>query len=190
FQRTSRGHRSRTCARGHLPRQDRVHGLLLHVGALDVAALPLRPTHGHVLERHGAPVFAQPLYHRGLDRVWSLIMRLERPKLSLLDRLYVVQVAKGMAITLKHLFSKKITVQYPEEKPKIASNYRGMPVLVKDQHDRVKCVACQMCEFVCPPKAIKITPGFRKSGGADEHVEKEPERFDLDTLRCIYCGLC
>lgn len=117
-------------------------------------------------------------------------MRLERPKLSLLDRLYVVQVAKGMAITLKHLFGKKITVEYPEVKPKIASNYRGMPVLVKDQHDRVKCVACQMCEFVCPPKAIKITPGFRKVGGSDEHVEKEPERFDLDTLRCIYCGLC
>lgn len=117
-------------------------------------------------------------------------MQLERPKLSLLDRLYVVQVAKGMAITLKHLFSKKITVQYPEVKPKVASNYRGMPVLVKDQHDRVKCVACQMCEFVCPPKAIKIVPGFRKAGGSDEHVEKEPERFDLDALRCIYCGLC
>jgi NADH-quinone oxidoreductase subunit I len=117
-------------------------------------------------------------------------MQLERPKLSLLDRLYVVQVAKGMAITLKHFFGKKITVQYPEVKPKVASNYRGMPVLVKDQHDRVKCVACQMCEFVCPPKAIKIVPGFRKSGGPDEHVEKEPERFDLDALRCIYCGLC
>ncbi|MEN9580870.1 MAG: NADH-quinone oxidoreductase subunit 9, partial [Pseudomonadota bacterium] len=93
-------------------------------------------------------------------------------------------------ITLKHMFRKKLTLQYPEQKPVLLGKYRGVPVLVKDQDDRVKCVACQLCEFVCPPKAIRIVPGFRSQTGADRNVEKEPKEFELDLLRCIYCGLC
>jgi NADH-quinone oxidoreductase subunit I len=117
-------------------------------------------------------------------------MQVERPKLSWTDRLYLPAIARGMGLTLKHLFSKKLTLMYPEERPELHGNYRGMPVLVKDQEDRVKCVACQLCEFVCPPKAIRIVPGVRKADGPDAKVEKEPEEFELDLLRCIYCGLC
>ncbi|HEX2731043.1 MAG TPA: NADH-quinone oxidoreductase subunit I [Polyangiaceae bacterium] len=117
-------------------------------------------------------------------------MQVERPKLSWTDRLYLPAIAKGMSLTLKHLFSKKVTMQYPEERPTLHGNYRGMPVLVTDQDDRVKCVACQMCEFVCPPKAIRIKPGVRAQTAPDARVEKEPEEFELDLLRCIYCGLC
>jgi NADH-quinone oxidoreductase subunit I len=117
-------------------------------------------------------------------------MKVERPTLTWSDRLYLPAIAKGMMLTLKHLFSKKITMQYPEDRPKLLGNYRGMPVLVKDQNDRVKCVACQLCEFVCPPKAIRIVPGDRAQNGPDARVEKEPEEFELDLLRCIYCGLC
>ncbi len=115
-------------------------------------------------------------------------MQLSRPKLSFWERLYLPQIFKGMWLTLKHIPKKKITMQYPEQQPTILDNYRGAPVLVSDADGRVKCVACQLCEFVCPPKAIRITAGERH--GADKNVEKQPEDFEIDMLRCIYCGLC
>ena len=68
--------------------------------------------------------------------------------------------------------------------------YRGAPTLVRDSDGRVKCVACQLCEFVCPPKAIRITPGPRPEDRLDANVEKEPQDFVIDMLRCIYCGYC
>jgi NADH-quinone oxidoreductase subunit I len=117
-------------------------------------------------------------------------MKVERPTLSWSDRLYLPAIARGLMLTLRHFFSKKLTMQYPEDRPKLHGAYRGMPVLVKDQFERVKCVACQLCEFVCPPKAIRIVPGVRAASGPDTRVEKEPQEFELDLLRCIYCGLC
>ena len=95
-----------------------------------------------------------------------------------------------MWTTLKHIPRKKVTRQYPEEKPPLYGDYRGAPTLVKDPDGRVKCVSCQLCEFVCPPKAIRITPGFRAEQAADSNVEKEPKEFVIDMLRCIYCGFC
>jgi NADH-quinone oxidoreductase subunit I len=117
-------------------------------------------------------------------------MKLARPHLSWLERIYLPSIGKGLLITIRHFFSKKVTREYPEERPPLHGEYRGIPVLVTDQLGRVKCVACQLCEFVCPPKAIRIVPGNRAATGADRNVEKEPEEFELDLLRCIYCGLC
>ena len=68
--------------------------------------------------------------------------------------------------------------------------YRGAPVLVKDQEGREKCVSCQLCEFVCPPRAIRITPGSIAGSDPFANVEKRPREFDIDMLRCIYCGMC
>jgi NADH-quinone oxidoreductase subunit I len=117
-------------------------------------------------------------------------MKLERPRLSVWEKLYVPQILKGLWLTFRHIPRKKLTLQYPEQKPVLPAGYRGMPVLVRDPEGRVKCVACQLCEFVCPPKAIRITPGHRAPEGPDGQVEKEPEAFAIDMLRCIYCGLC
>ena len=100
------------------------------------------------------------------------------------------QILKGMWLTLKHIPQRKFTRMYPEEKPTLLGDYRGAPTLVKDPENRVKCVSCQLCEFVCPPKAIRITPGALPEDGAVAHVEKGPRAFDIDMLRCIYCGLC
>jgi NADH-quinone oxidoreductase subunit I len=95
-----------------------------------------------------------------------------------------------MWITIRHLPMRKVTRQYPEQQPTLLGDYRGAPTLVKDPEGRVKCVSCQLCEFVCPPKAIRITPGHRAENAADANVEKEPQDFVIDMLRCIYCGYC
>ena len=117
-------------------------------------------------------------------------MQVKRPKLTIWERTYLPQILKGLWLTLKHIPKRKFTRQYPEDQPALYGAYRGAPVLVRDPDGRVKCVACQLCEFVCPPKAIRITPGFRPEERFDEDVEKEPQDFVIDMLRCIYCGYC
>ncbi|HEY3756953.1 MAG TPA: NADH-quinone oxidoreductase subunit I [Opitutaceae bacterium] len=118
------------------------------------------------------------------------VITVSRKPLTFSERAYVPQVIHGLKITFKHLLAPKETLQYPEEKPTIPPGYRGVPTLVKDPNQRIKCVSCQLCEFVCPPKAIRITPGEVPEGSGREHVEKGPQAFDIDMLRCIYCGLC
>jgi NADH-quinone oxidoreductase subunit I len=117
-------------------------------------------------------------------------MQVQRPKLTFLEKTYIPQILGGLWLTWTHLFRRKFTRQYPEEKPPLYGKYRGAPTLVKDPDGRVKCVSCQLCEFVCPPKAIRITPGFRPEEAADANVEKEPKDFVIDMTRCIYCGYC
>ena len=117
-------------------------------------------------------------------------MKVERPKLTWAERLYLPQIVRGLGITLRHLPRRKLTQEYPEERPVLRGAYRGVPTLVRDPEGRVKCVACQLCEFVCPPKAIRIMPGARPEDRPDAAVEKEPQAFEIDMLRCIYCGLC
>jgi len=84
---------------------------------------------------------------------------LERKPLSLAEQTYIPQIAKGLKITMKNMFKPSVTLEYPDERPDIPPGYRGVPTLVKDPNGREKCVSCQLCEFVCPPKAIRITPG-------------------------------
>ncbi len=103
----------------------------------------------------------------------------------------------GLLITIKHFFAsitgqRKVTMQYPEEKwdAHLPEHYRGAPTLVKDEHGRERCVACQLCEFICPPRAIRIKPGELPRDNKWAKVEKYPVEFDIDMIRCIYCGLC
>jgi len=118
------------------------------------------------------------------------VVPLERKPLSFAERTYVPQIISGLKITIKRFFQPIETLQYPEERPAIPPGYRGVPTLVKDSNGREKCVSCQLCEFVCPPKAIRITPGEIDPAAPNAHVEKAPKAFDIDMLRCIYCGLC
>jgi len=114
---------------------------------------------------------------------------LERKPLTLAERTYLPQIIGGLRITLRNMFKAPVTLEYPEESPPIPQGYRGIPTLVKDPNGREKCVSCQLCEFVCPPKAIRITPG-PIADAENGHVEKAPKDFELNMLRCIYCGLC
>ena len=120
-----------------------------------------------------------------------------RKKLSFVEKLYLPTIVAGLAITWKHfkkaLFGKgTVTMQYPEERwdSQLTDWYRGAPTLVKDEKGREKCVACQLCEFICPPRAITIKPTEITEGEQWRKVEKRPESFDIDMTRCIYCGLC
>jgi len=115
---------------------------------------------------------------------------LERRPLTWAERWYIPQILAGLKITWKNMFKKPVTLSYPEEKPTLPTAYRGIPTLVKDPHGREKCVSCQLCEFVCPPKAIRITPASIPADAAHAHVEKAPREFEINMLRCIYCGLC
>jgi NADH-quinone oxidoreductase subunit I len=118
------------------------------------------------------------------------IIKVQRKTLSMAERAYLPNIFGAMWTTLKHLVRPAETMEYPEQRPSIPPGYRGVPTLVRDPHGREKCVSCQLCEFVCPPKAIRITPGSIPEGASNGNVEKAPQAFDIDMLRCIYCGLC
>lgn len=114
----------------------------------------------------------------------------DRKPLSWSEKTYLPQIVDGLKVTLSNMFRKNVTLQYPEERPVIPDGYRGVPTLVKDPNGREKCVSCQLCEFVCPPKAIRIEPGEIPEDTETTHVEKAPKEFEINMLRCIYCGLC
>ena len=125
----------------------------------------------------------------------------KRPKLSVAERLYLPAIATGLAITLKHLRKlvsgkTKTTMQYPEQRwdSHLPPWYRGAPALVKDEHGRERCVACQLCEFICPPRAITIIPEEIPTSDRWAKVEKRPQgirdRHDpLHLLRHVRGGL-
>jgi len=115
---------------------------------------------------------------------------LERKPLTFAERTYIPQILGGLKTTFKRMVKPAETLEYPEQRPAIPPGYRGVPTLVKDPHGREKCVSCQLCEFVCPPKAIRIVPGEIPESSPHAHVERAPQAFDIDMLRCIYCGLC
>ena len=112
----------------------------------------------------------------------------EPPKIGLVERLYLPAIFAGLGTTAKHLFSRKITMEFPEVRPQLPANYRGVHRLNRDEQGRVKCVACYMCSTACPAHCIDIVAAPAPQGWNDR--EKYPETFVIDELRCIYCGMC
>jgi NADH-quinone oxidoreductase subunit I len=117
-------------------------------------------------------------------------MQVHRVRRTIWHRLYLPSIFKGLVVTARHMFRKKDTLQYPEQRRQFGERYRGVPVLVKDQDGRDKCVACYMCQWVCPPLAISIEAAEYPQDHEQHQVEKYPRRFEINMLRCIYCGLC
>lgn len=124
----------------------------------------------------------------------------DRTPLSFYERTYVPALVEGLKVTARH-FVRSIKGNntakdlgdgyYPEVPWRVNAGYRGAPYLVRDQDGATKCVSCQLCEFVCPPKAIKITPPGPDGERADRsNAEKMPQEFEINMLRCIFCGLC
>jgi NADH-quinone oxidoreductase subunit I len=118
-------------------------------------------------------------------------MIVKRQRLTFWERLYLPAILGGFKVTLRHFFGRKVTMQYPEERWVVPPGYRGAPYLVRDQAGDTKCVSCQLCEFVCPPKAIRIVPPGPNGPIADRpSAEKLPIEFEINMLRCIFCGYC
>jgi len=112
-------------------------------------------------------------------------MIVKRPKLAWWEKLYFPAIFEGMALTLKHVFKKSVTLEYPEERWLLPEGYRGAPVLLTGLDGVEKCTSCKLCQFICPPKAITI-----EAGETDSAKEKYPAKFSIDMGLCIFCGYC
>jgi NADH-quinone oxidoreductase subunit I len=96
-----------------------------------------------------------------------------------------------MAITLRHFFMKKATVNYPDEQRHFAPVYRGQHVLKRDDQGRERCTACGLCAVACPAEAITMIAAEREKGEEGLYrEEKYAATYEINMLRCIFCGLC
>jgi NADH-quinone oxidoreductase subunit I len=103
---------------------------------------------------------------------------------SFFDTFLLVELVKGMALTGKFLFSRKITVQFPEEKTPQSPRFRGLHAQRRYPNGEERCIACKLCEAVCPAMAIKIESEQRADG------TRRTTRYDIDLTKCIFCGFC
>ncbi len=121
----------------------------------------------------------------------SRAKQVDRKPMTLVERLYLWNIAKGMLITLKHFFKKKATINYPEQTRPFSSVFRGLHVLNRDEQGRERCTACGLCAVACPAEAITMEAAERKPGEENLYrEEKYAARYEINMLRCIFCGLC
>lgn len=112
-------------------------------------------------------------------------------KMTFMERIYLPAIFKGMAITLKHFFRKKVTINYPEQTREFSKVYRGKHVLKRDEEGRERCTACGLCAVACPAEAITMIAAERKPGEENLYrEEKYAEVYEINMLRCIFCGDC
>ena len=96
----------------------------------------------------------------------------------------LTELLKGMALTGKYMFSRKITIQFPEEKTPLSPRFRGLHALRRYENGEERCIACKLCEAVCPALAITIESDVREDGS------RRTSRYDIDLTKCIFCGFC
>ncbi len=94
------------------------------------------------------------------------------------------ELFKGLSVTGRYLFKRKISVQYPEEKTPMSPRFRGLHALRRYANGEERCIACKLCEAVCPALAITIDSEERADG------TRRTTRYDIDLFKCIYCGFC
>jgi NADH-quinone oxidoreductase subunit I len=94
------------------------------------------------------------------------------------------ELLKGMSVTLRYFFAPKVTVQYPEQKTPKSPRFRGLHALRRYPNGEERCIACKLCEAVCPALAITIDSEEREDG------TRRTTRYDIDLFKCVYCGLC
>ncbi len=104
---------------------------------------------------------------------------------KILGSMLLKELAQGMAVTLKHFFKPNITIQYPEERTPLSPRFRGEHALRKHDDGSERCVACKLCESVCPAQAIYIE--IDKNSTAEKRLTSV---YDIDQTKCIFCGFC
>jgi len=103
---------------------------------------------------------------------------------TFLKSLTLIELRKGLGVTGRYLFRRKFTVQYPEEKTPQSRRFRGLHALRRYPNGEERCIACKLCEAVCPALAITIEAEEREDG------TRRTTRYDIDLFKCIYCGFC
>ena len=98
--------------------------------------------------------------------------------------LFLLELFRGLSLTGRYLFARKITIQYPEEKTPLSPRFRGLHALRRYPNGEERCIACKLCEAVCPALAITIEAEPRADGS------RRTTRYDIDLFKCIYCGFC
>ena len=101
-----------------------------------------------------------------------------------LSSFMLVELFKGLRITGKYFWARKITVQFPEEKTPLSPRFRGLHALRRYPNGEERCIACKLCEAVCPALAITIDSDQRADG------TRRTTRYDIDLTKCIFCGFC
>lgn len=94
------------------------------------------------------------------------------------------ELLQGLRVTGRYLFAKKITVQFPEERTPLSHRFRGLHALRRYPNGEERCIACKLCEAVCPALAITIESEQREDG------TRRTTRYDIDLFKCIFCGFC
>ena len=103
---------------------------------------------------------------------------------EIFNSLLLKELLKGMSVTGRYMFARKITIQYPEEKTPMSFRFRGLHALRRYPNGEERCIACKLCEAVCPAQAITIEAEPRDDGS------RRTTRYDIDMTKCIYCGFC
>lgn len=98
--------------------------------------------------------------------------------------LLLIELLQGLAMTLRYMFKPKVTLNYPYEKGPLSPRFRGEHALRRYPNGEERCIACKLCEAVCPPQAITIEAEPRADGS------RRTTRYDIDMVKCIYCGFC
>ena len=101
-----------------------------------------------------------------------------------LSSFMLLELFKGMAVTGRYMFRRKITVQFPEEKTPASPRFRGLHALRRYESGEERCIACKLCEAICPALAITIESDLRADGS------RRTTRYDIDLTKCIFCGFC
>jgi NADH-quinone oxidoreductase subunit I len=99
--------------------------------------------------------------------------------------LFLREFVSGLILTFKYLFKPKLTLNYPHEKNPQSPRFRGEHALRRYPNGEERCIACKLCEAICPAQAITIEAGPRRNDGT-----RRTTRYDIDMVKCIYCGLC
>ncbi|GAC1604348.1 MAG: NADH-quinone oxidoreductase subunit I [Chitinophagaceae bacterium] len=126
-----------------------------------------------------------------MQALTNRVKPVERKPMTWLEKLYLWNIFKGMVITFKHIFKRKATIKYPEQKRAFSPVFRGLHVLNRDEEGRERCTACGLCAVACPAEAITMEGAERKKGEENLYrEEKYAAKYEINMLRCIFCGLC
>ena len=122
-----------------------------------------------------------------MQALTNRVKHVERKPLTIMERMYLPAIFKGMIITFGHMFKKRPTINYPEKTRPFSPVFRGLQVLNRDSEGRENCTACGLCAVACPAEAITMEAAERKAGEENLYrEEKYAAKYEINMLRCIF----